>query len=761
MKSLVLIGCLSLLMVSKLPAQKVAVVLSGGGAKGIAHVGALKALEENGIPIDAIAGTSMGGVVGGFYAAGYSPQQLEQIVISDEFQDWINGRISKKQRCFLSQQDPTPSWLTLNFRLDSSFNLTSSIANDNSLNFQLATMLAQASQRAGNNFDSLFVPFRTTGSEIFTQELVNLKSGRLNEAVRATMTVPLFYRPIKVNGRYLFDGGIYNNFPIDIALNDFKPDIVIAVNVSDKNFSEYPADKDEQLITQALVYTLFGKADTMQGTDNVIYIHPNMSKFSSLDFLSAPAIKDSGYTATLRMMSKIKSMIQRRVSPDEVQQERVAFLADTLPLVFRRLVLSDFSTGQQSFIRKFFDLEKKSLTLKEISDRYFRLVSEDYFRRIIPGVNYNPSDKSFDFELKNASEGTLRVNPGGVLATRSSFMYLGLSYTRLNRLLTTFSANAYTGGFYKSAQFSTRAYIPTKPYLYIEPVFTINVWDYLDSDDFLVESDIPTILQQIDRKAGLQLGIPAGRKGKWVLQAAYVWNRDMFSNNEAFKATDQLDKLKFEGFRAGLSYEANTLNHPQYPSSGGRTKLALDYVEGVENYLPGSTAATEESRRKFHQWIRFKGSVEEYFNLNKISLGYALEAVFSNQEFFANFQASLLYASAANPFADSRTLFLQNFRANSYALGGLTAIYHFNKRLEFRLAGYTFSPLWKIAEGDRQQALMLKDQFSVSLASTAALVYHTPIGPVSLRFNYYDDRETPFTLMAHLGYLLYNRRSLD
>ena len=210
--------------------QKVGIVLSGGAAKGIAHVGVLKALEENEIPIDYIVGTSMGGIIGGCYAAGMSPGQIEEIVLSKEFLNWVSGQAEEGQTYNYFRTDETPSFIRLNLSLDSAFSVlfNTSLANDLSLNFALAEKLAQPSAIAHNNFDSLFVPLRVMASDIFTQTEVVLDRGVLSDAVRATQTVPFFYNPIRIDGKYLFDGGVYNNFPVDVAERIFKPDVLSA-----------------------------------------------------------------------------------------------------------------------------------------------------------------------------------------------------------------------------------------------------------------------------------------------------------------------------------------------------------------------------------------------------------------------------------------------------------------------------------------------------------------------------------------------------
>src|SRR5882672_3137250 len=235
-------------------AQKVAVVMSGGAAKGMAHIGMLKALEENEIPIDYLVGTSMGGIIAGCYAAGMSPEQIEETMITDNLLRWINGQLEDGYNYYYNKSDQYPSFVKLNLSLDSTFNfnLNTSLANDLSLNFAMAEKTAQPSAIARGNFDSLFVPLRLVAAEIFTQQEVVLKNGSLGDALRATQTVPFFYNPIRVDGRYLFDGGVYNNFPVDVAQKEFQPEVVIGSNVSSKIYSEYPKGEDDKLISKSL-----------------------------------------------------------------------------------------------------------------------------------------------------------------------------------------------------------------------------------------------------------------------------------------------------------------------------------------------------------------------------------------------------------------------------------------------------------------------------------------------------------------------------
>ena len=232
-------------------AQKVGLVLSGGGAKGAAHIGVLKVLEENEIPIDYITGTSMGAIIGAFYAAGYSPDTIESMIMDDNFQYWIDGKIPQQYRQYVDHKQPDSKWITFDLDFDSlrNTNINTRIANDLYLNFAFNEFLAQASENANYNFDSLMIPYRAMGSEIFTEKEVPIKQGNLSRAIRASMAIPFVLDPIKINGEFLYDGGIYNNFPVDVLENDFEPDVVIGSSVTQPRESPEEYDLISQVIS--------------------------------------------------------------------------------------------------------------------------------------------------------------------------------------------------------------------------------------------------------------------------------------------------------------------------------------------------------------------------------------------------------------------------------------------------------------------------------------------------------------------------------
>lgn len=749
-------------------AQKVGLVLSGGAAKGIAHIGVLKALEEHNIPVDNIVGTSMGGIVGGFYAAGYSPEEIEKLVLSDAFLRWVRGLPERGYNYHYYSHDDAPGFVTLNLSLDSAlaFQLNTSIASDVSLNFMLHEKLAQASAVAGENFDSLFVPLRVVAAEVFTQSQVILKSGSLANALRATQTVPFFYTPIRVDGKYLFDGGIYNNFPVDVASREFSADVIIGSNVSSKIYKEYPYQEDEKLIARSLLYMLLDNSDPADLDTKGIYIEPNVRGYTSFDFDKARALIDSGYRQTIRIMPEIKSRIQAQRTPVELAEARTAFQSAASPLSFGTLAFQSFNAKQQKYIRRIFNdqPERYPLSLADIKGGYFKLVSETYFSNVYPSISYDTTETLYRLQLTRRSQKNFRVDFGGVLATRNvSNIYLGLNYFYFNRALNHLYTAFQTGSFYQSVIANARFDFPFFGRFYIQPEVVYNHFDYLEITD-LLKKTTPTVLKRFDRRAAINIGWPVGKTIKTNLSFTGFDNEDRYANYKSFNSTDTLDKLDLSGYNTGIQFTSSTLDRKQYASAGSAFSLAVQYYHLTEKYLAGNTAdpSIQNSPDRNLQWFQVRVTAQQFYSKGWFRPGYYAEAVFSNQPVLRNYFGTIVNAPAFLPLQDSRTLILENFRAFNYLAFGLRhAIIIKPRTLDWRLDGYIFKPIEYIRQGANQEALLNRDFTKVFFAATTGPVYHSPIGPVSLSLNYYDDEENRLGVMLHVGFLLFNKHIMD
>ena len=220
---------------------------------GFCHIGVIKALEENNIPIDYVTGTSAGALVGSMYSIGFSPEEMEAYVMSEEFQKMSNGELRPDQH-FLFREDASHSgMISFSFSKDSILQkiLPTNFNSSAFLDFEMLKNLGTVSASM-NNFDSLFVPFRCVASDIVDEESIVFRDGHLNAAVRASMTFPFYIKPIRVDDVLLFDGGLYNNFPSNVMYTEFSPDYIIGSNVS---FNEPPPKQDDLIgqLTHMLV----------------------------------------------------------------------------------------------------------------------------------------------------------------------------------------------------------------------------------------------------------------------------------------------------------------------------------------------------------------------------------------------------------------------------------------------------------------------------------------------------------------------------
>lgn len=305
--------------------------------------------------------------------------------------------------------------------------------------------------------------------------------------------------------------------------------------------------------------------------------------------------------------------------------------------------------------------------------------------------------------------------------------------------------------------------------MFLAAELTYNHWNFYNTSKIFVENPSPTYIDQADRKIDLKLGMPLNKNARIVLNAAFINNSDNYSPTNTFVVGDLLDRTVFNGFRTGLTLEKNSLNRKQYPTAGQNILLSVNYTTGRENYRPGNilsnqlgSSAAPTLSRNYRSWVHAKFSYEYYFlHTNRYSLGYLVEGVVSNQPLFNNFYASLLAAPAFYPLQDSRSTFLENFRAFNYAAGGIKNIINLKRKFDLRIEGYVFLPYQEFKKIGLQQVGFEETLRKWRYAGTAGLVYQSPLGPISLSYNLYDQSKRRHGVLLHIGYLIYNKRSLE
>ncbi len=748
---------------SELLAQKIGLVLSGGGASGLSHIGVLKALEENGIPINYITGTSIGSLIGAYYSIGYTPSEIESIVKSTFFKSVTKGDIPVKYEYMVKKREDYASWLTfkLDFKNNYLKNLPTNIINSIPIDYYLMETFCGVSNSVNNNFDSLFVPFRCIASDVENKQAVVFGKGDLSSSVRASMSYPFYLRPISINGKLLFDGGLYNNFPTDVMTNDFKPDFIIGSNVAEKNLP--PNDDDLYLQLRNLLMT---QSNINPINEKGILIEP-WSDVSVFNFDNAQRLIDSGYAATMRVLPKIKKNINNQVFEIDLNARRTAFknYQKLDSITYNKLEIIGYNRNQSKFISKSLFYKEKNFTINQLKKRYFRLAGDDKIKNIFPVSTIDSITKKYTLKLSGKKEKPFYFDAGAIISNRPiSEAFIGIQYNHLGKIGTSFYANGYLGKLYSGTHTHLRFDFPGKLPIYLEPSFTYSRWDYYSSSILFYDFLKPAYLIQEDKFGELKIGIPVGNISQGNLAIGYTEWTNQYYQTENFTRLDTTDKTYFDYGYLQANYTINTLNRKMYANEGTFLNARARYLKGRESHIPGNTSIDTLTFKNIEQpaWLQLKITFDSYIKtFKKFKIGIYAEGVYSTQSFFSNYQATILSAPAFNPTPESQTFFIDAYRAHNYFAGGLKAIATPLKNLDFRAEAYLFQPVLSILKTSDGTSKYSSPFLYRHFSSLAALVYNSPIGPISAGVNFYDQNENSFSFFFHLGYIIFNRKSID
>ncbi len=386
---------LSIYTQSKQP--KVGLVLSGGGAKGFAHIGVLKAIDKAGIQVDYVGGTSMGAIVGGLYAAGYSANQIEEIILKTDFLTLLRDRLPRSSETFFEKEYGEKSVVTLPVN-KGKIGLPRAISKgQNVLNLLLELF---DSVDGNQDFSKLSIPFFCVATDVENGAAVILEKGSLPLALRASGSFPSLLNPVEVDNKLLIDGGIANNFPVSI-LKQKGMDIVIGVDVEGKLFQKEKINSVVALLNQIMSYKMYSKSDEeIKKID--VYIHPEIYNYTVVDFDKKEEILKKGVVEA----SKYAEVFAEIAAKQKVKKKRKKLKFST-----EKLLISDIGIDGASYYTRAFVLGKlniksgDSLSRNDITKKIYLLSATRNYARI----EYNLIKKVngsylLDFKLIESNE---------------------------------------------------------------------------------------------------------------------------------------------------------------------------------------------------------------------------------------------------------------------------------------------------------------------------------------------------------------------
>lgn len=765
MKRFFLFLSVCLLLLPFVQAQKVGLVLSGGGAKGMTHIGIIRALEENNIPIDYITGTSMGAIIGSLYAMGYSPDDMEALLRSEDFKRWYSGQVEPEYGYYFKQNRPTPEFFNIRFSFKDSLHikpqiLPTSMVNPIQMNLVFVELFARATAACSGDFNRLFVPFRCIASDVYNKKPLIMRRGDLGDAVRASMSFPFVFKPIEIDSVLAYDGGIYNNFPTDIMREDFKPEVIIGSVVAAN-----PGKPKENDLMSQLENMIMQKTDYTLPDSLGIIMTFKYDDVSLLDFDRLQELHDIGYNRTISLMDSIKGRIHRRVSAENVRLRRLVYRSNLPQFRFRDIYIEGANPQQQAYIKKeFHDEDHEVFTYEDLKRGYFRLLSDNMISEIIPHAVYDSENDLYSLHLKVKMEDNFSVRMGGSVSTTSSNqIYLGLGYQDLNYYSKEITLDGQIGKVYNNAQLMAKIDLPTRIPTSYRLIASLSTFDYYKKDKLFSKNDKPSFNSKDERFVKLMVALPFLANKRAEISIGYGKLQDNYFQSSVINFDkDRSDRSTYNLLGGAIGFYGSTLNARQYATKGYFEKLVAQVFSGKEKFIPGNPTETSVTTKERQSWLQISYMKYAYHTMSpKFALGWMAEMLYSSKNFSENYTATMLQAADFSPTPHSKLMYNEAFRANQFLAAGIKPIFVFNDMFQFRSEFYGFVPIFPIKKNALNKAYYGKAFSRFEYIGEISVICQLPFGAISAYVNHYSSPKKEWNVGLTLGWQLFNYRFIE
>lgn len=673
--------------------QSVGLVLSGGGAKGIAHIGVIKALEDNDIPIDYITGTSMGAIVGSLYACGFTPEEMLALIGSEAFTHWSTGTIDKKLTYYFLQDDPLPTIISLNLG-DSDSTLwksllPSSLINPLPMNFAFMELYAPYTAQCGGDFDRLFVPLRTVCSDMTNKRMVVRSSGSLGDAVRASMSFPLVFHPVRRDGALLYDGGIYDNFPVDVMRENFAPQIMIGVDVS---ATETPVET-QNMVAQ-LETLIMQHNDYRMPSDQGIKLRVHLEQFGLLDFDKARQIYQIGYDRAMSMMDSIKCRVHSREPAEARDLRRRVFKSQTPGLCFDSVAVAGGTPSQNAYVKSLFTRNRQdTFGIDRARNGFYRAITPGKFKNLEPIAIYDDTARMFTLSLQSTLKDNIVFGIGGYLTTSAnSMLFLTGGYKTLNYNSLDLRLNGWIGQSYLAAEVSAHMRLLRAVPSSLQLKIVATRQKYFSTDKIFFQRSEPTTVVESEYFGRISYGVALGRRGKGDISLGYGHTENRYFVYEGTYGNGR-NLLRQNLAQGRAAYEYNTLNSFYVPTDGSLFRATVSGVLG-QAYVSSPEMTDGERWRHHRSWLQGEIIVRNYWNLSRrFALGVEADLLYSTRKLLPTFAAAVTDAPGFTPSASCANLFSPDFRANSFGVVGVVPVWKLNSVMQLRGTADLFVPL--------------------------------------------------------------------
>jgi NTE family protein len=412
--------------------------------------------------------------------------------------------------------------------------------------------------------------------------------------------------------------------------------------------------------------------------------------------------------------------------------------------------------------RKF--LGKKSQPqVHDLERSFFSLFQDQRVKNVFPMLTYNPTTEKNTLVLKVKKNPEIRVEAGGVFSSRSiNTGYLGLEYYPFSQRNFKLVGRSYFGRFYGSAMgeihWGTSSF---KRPMVLKLSYIQNRWDYYKSISTFFEDIKPSFVVLNEQVFKLGSVIATGQHHVLQCESMYSHQYDKYYQTNQFLSVDTADQTRFDAWISRIKWQYNDLNRKQYASEGMMLDFAYKYVKGFEQTIPGSTNLLRDTTHQWHDWSVFSIKLIAYQRVSDfLSFGIRFQDLWSSQGAFNNYMASIINSPVFQPTPESATYFLPTFRATHYAAIGGMGVIGITDKLDARLESHWFFSGMQYTDNP-DHSTGVNRTITRSVIQSGALVYHSPVGPVSLQVNYYERKAVPWGVAFHFGYILFNDSPRD
>ncbi|MGF1841857.1 patatin-like phospholipase family protein [Vibrio clamense] len=594
---------------SNQPRQTIAVVLAGGGAKGAAHIGVLKCLEELRIPVDYVTGTSIGAYVGGLYATGLSASDIETILTTQDWSQGYTDRIGRGEHSIRSKSKGDRYQVHTDLGIQ-----RSSIQAPNGM-LQGQSMLKLLRQTTGNitsveSFDELAIPYRAIATNIGTMEMDVLDNGYLPDVMMASMSIPALLPPFVINGQKYVDGGVTNNMPI-VAAKKMGADIIIAVDVSSAYTDQSNIDGMADMLNQLSIHMVKRSTDSQVNALTVrdIYLKPNVGHIETTDFSAMPFALEQGYQSTHQVFEKLTKLSiseaeYTRYQSDKRQRRTELFEVDTF--VIHEIAIQNHSHYALDTLYHHLNLSKGNVySTEDVEGAINALYALDNFELVTYQIERDADKTTLNVEVKEKSWGPnyldFRIHIEEDF-TANSIYSVGANthFTNINSL----GGEAWLG-----VDLGTSKRVDAE---YVQPITLGNRLTWGTGFHYL--SDTGNVMFDLDEKSASQGDddfIPYDKKSfitefELTLNTA-LWHEisvgyNFESGDTSITPMPSLGEIDYQRHGVFGRYQFDTLDNLTFPRSGFLVKI--DVHQYNDDYQITGTQSTQSITREIDSTIR-------------------------------------------------------------------------------------------------------------------------------------------------------------